>query len=146
MASIAQETREAGSRRDGLWLTLLLAAMVLLNYVDRGAVGIAAPKLKDELMLSAAAFGVVVSAFSWIYAPAQFAVGWLSDRFCVYRMIAAGLVGLAALLVIGAIRALAGHGMQLAQRPAGGFVLLGLLLAAACAMRNRATATHLDSR
>ena len=91
MASIAQETREAGPRRDGLWLTLLLAAMVLLNYVDRGAVGIAAPKLKDELMLSAAAFGVVVSAFSWIYAPAQFAVGWLSDRFCVYRMIAAGL-------------------------------------------------------
>lgn len=91
MASIAQETREAGPRRDGLWLTLLLAAMVLLNYVDRGAVGIAAPKLKDELMLSAAAFGVVVSAFSWIYAPAQFAVGWLSDQFCVYRMIAAGL-------------------------------------------------------
>jgi MFS family permease len=75
----------------GLWLTLLLAAMVLLNYVDRGAVGIAAPKLKDELMLSAAAFGVVVSAFSWIYSPAQFAVGWLSDRFCVYRMIAVGL-------------------------------------------------------
>ena len=65
--------------------------MVLLNYVDRGAVGIAAPKLKDELMLSAAAFGVAVSAFSWVYAPAQFAVGWLSDRFCVYRMIAAGL-------------------------------------------------------
>jgi MFS family permease len=91
MASIAQGTREAGSHRDGLWLTLLLAAMVLLNYVDRGAVGIAAPKLKDELMLSAAAFGVVVSAFSWVYAPAQFAVGWLSDRFCVYRMIAAGL-------------------------------------------------------
>lgn len=78
-------------RSAGFWLTLLLAAMVLLNYVDRGAVGIAAPKLKDELMLSAAAFGVAVSAFSWVYAPAQFAVGWLSDRFCVYRMIAAGL-------------------------------------------------------
>ena len=63
----------------------------MLNYVDRGAIGIAAPKLKDELMLSAAAFGFAVSAFSWVYAPAQFAVGWLSDRFCVYRMIAAGL-------------------------------------------------------
>ncbi|MFL6721954.1 MAG: MFS transporter [Sphingomonas sp.] len=84
-------SRDTRGQRAGLWLTLLLAAMVLLNYVDRGAVGIAAPKLKDELMLSAAAFGVVVSAFSWIYAPAQFAVGWLSDRFCVYRMIAAGL-------------------------------------------------------
>ncbi len=57
-----------------------------------GAVGIAAPKLKDELMLSATAFGIAVSAFSWIYAPAQFAVGWLSDRFCVYRMVGAGLV------------------------------------------------------
>ena len=84
-------TKDTRTRDAGLWLTLLLAAMVLLNYVDRGAVGIAAPKLKDELMLSAAAFGVVVSAFSWIYAPAQFAVGWLSDRFCVYRMIATGL-------------------------------------------------------
>jgi MFS family permease len=86
-----EASRNVSSRRAGLWLTLLLAAMVLLNYVDRGAVGIAAPKLKDELMLSAAAFGVVVSAFSWVYAPAQFAVGWLSDRFCVYRMIALGL-------------------------------------------------------
>lgn len=88
---MAEATQDLRSQRAGFWLTLLLAAMVLLNYIDRGAVGIAAPKLKDELMLSAAAFGVVVSAFSWVYAPAQFAVGWLSDRFCVYRMIAAGL-------------------------------------------------------
>lgn len=81
--------KQAG--RAGFWLTLLLAALVLLNYVDRGAVGIAAPKLKGELGLSAAQFGLAVSAFAWIYAPAQFAVGWLSDRFCVYRMIAIGL-------------------------------------------------------
>lgn len=77
--------------RAGFLLTLLLAALVMLNYVDRGAVGIAAPKLKGDLGLSAAQFGLAVSAFSWIYAPAQFAVGWLSDRFCVYRMIAIGL-------------------------------------------------------
>jgi MFS family permease len=88
---MAEPIERPSDRRAGLWLTLLLAALVLLNYVDRGAVGIAAPKLKDELMLSATAFGVVVSAFSWVYAPAQFAVGWLSDRFCVYRLIAAGL-------------------------------------------------------
>ena len=83
---------KAQNQQAGLWLTLLLAMLVLLNYVDRGAVGIAAPKLKDELMLSATAFGIAVSAFSWIYAPAQFAVGWLSDRFCVYRIVGAGLV------------------------------------------------------
>jgi MFS family permease len=88
MPEVMQDARK---RDAGLWLTLLLGALVLLNYVDRGAVGIAAPKLKDELLLSATAFGVAVSAFSWVYAPAQFAVGWLSDRFCVYRLIAAGL-------------------------------------------------------
>jgi MFS family permease len=88
MTAEAQDSRRPAT---GSWLTLLLGAMVLLNYVDRGAVGIAAPKLKDELMLSATAFGVAVSAFSWVYAPAQFAVGWLSDRLCVYRLIGAGL-------------------------------------------------------
>jgi len=88
MADVTQGLR---SRRAGLWLTLLLGALVLLNYVDRGAVGIAAPELKDELALSLTGFGIAVSAFSWVYAPAQFAVGWLSDRFCVYRLIAVGL-------------------------------------------------------
>lgn len=77
--------------RAGVWLTLLLGALVLLNYVDRGALGIAAPRLKSELGLSPYEFGLAVSAFSWVYAPAQFAVGWLADRFCVYRLIAAGL-------------------------------------------------------
>src|SRR5690349_12813607 len=69
----------------------MLAALVMLNYVDRGAVGIAAPKLKGDLDLSDTQFGLAVSAFAWIYEPAQFAVGWLSDRFCVYRLIAIGL-------------------------------------------------------
>ena len=72
-------------------LTVLLAALIVLNYADRGALAIAAPKLKDELHLTAFGFGVAVSAFSWIYAPTQFAVGWLSDRLCVYRLVALGL-------------------------------------------------------
>ena len=70
---MAETTKGLRARDAGFWLTLLLGALVLLNYVDRGAIGIAAPRLKDELMLSAAAFGLAVSAFSWIYAPAQFA-------------------------------------------------------------------------
>ncbi|MDP9086761.1 MAG: MFS transporter, partial [Pseudomonadota bacterium] len=75
----------------GAALTLALALLVLLNYADRGALAIAAPKLKAELMLSATGFGIAVSAFAWVYAPAQLLVGWLSDRFCVYRMVAVGL-------------------------------------------------------
>ena len=57
-------------------------------------------------------------------------------------MVTACLYGLGALLAIGAVRVLAGRGLQLAERPAGAFLLLGLLLAAACAMRNRAAATR----
>ena len=47
-------------------LVLLLGAAVFLNYVDRGAIGIAAPLLKSELQLTATLFGLIVSAFFWI--------------------------------------------------------------------------------
>ena len=69
----------------------LLALSVLLNYVDRGAIGVAAPLMKQELSLSATGFGTAVSAFFWVYAPLCLVVGWLCDRFCVYRMFAAGV-------------------------------------------------------
>ena len=86
-------TQAVAVRRDGaLWLTLLLALFVVINYVDRGAIGIAAPSLRQDLGLDHRQFGLAVSAFAWIYAPAQFFVGWLTARVCVYRLIAAGLV------------------------------------------------------
>ena len=86
MASIAitkQSTR---------WLVLLLGASVFLNYVDRGAIAVAGPVMKGELGLSATEFGTAVSAFFWIYAPVQLVVGWLCDRFSVYRLIALGTI------------------------------------------------------
>ncbi|MFM5923552.1 MAG: MFS transporter, partial [Novosphingobium sp.] len=73
------------------WVVGLLALSVLLNYVDRGAIGVAAPLMKAELNLSATGFGTAVSAFFWVYAPLCLVVGWLCDRFCVYRMFAAGI-------------------------------------------------------
>lgn len=71
---------------------LLLGVSVLLNYVDRGAIGIAAPGMTAELKLDPKAFGVIVSAFFWVYAPVQLVIGWLVDRFSVYRLIAAGVL------------------------------------------------------
>ena len=71
---------------------LLLGAAVFLNYVDRGAIGVAAPLMKGELKLSATAFGIVASAFFWVYGPVQLFVGWLVDRFSVYRLMAAGVL------------------------------------------------------
>jgi MFS family permease len=82
----------AKARTAGNALILLLGAAVFLNYVDRGAVGIAAPLMQAELELSATQFGLIASAFFWIYGPVQLAVGWLVDRFSVYRLMAWGLL------------------------------------------------------
>lgn len=87
MATIAQSGRNLGTA-----LIFLLGAAVFLNYVDRGAIGIAAPTMKDELGLSEEAYGLAFSAFFWIYAPVQLFAGWLCDRFSVYRLMAVGIL------------------------------------------------------
>ena len=78
--------------RAGGMLVMLLGVAVFLNYVDRGAIGIAAPLMTAELRLDPEAFGLVLSAFFWVYAPVQLVVGWLCDRFSVYRLMAAGVL------------------------------------------------------
>ena len=80
------------SSRTASALVFLLGTVVFLNYVDRGAIGIAAPLMKSELHLSEEAYGVAFSAFFWIYAPVQLFVGWLCDRFSVYKLMAAGIL------------------------------------------------------
>jgi len=80
------------ARTAGSGLIFLLGAAVFLNYVDRGAIGIAAPVMKGDLGLSDEAYGVVFSAFFWIYAPVQLFAGWLCDRFSVYKLMAGGIV------------------------------------------------------
>lgn len=87
MATLAR-TRTNG----GTALIFLLGAAVFLNYVDRGAIAVAAPLLKGELGLSATTFGLAVSAFFWVYAPVQLLIGWLCDRFSVYKLMAGGIV------------------------------------------------------
>src|SRR4029078_545627 len=87
MASIAQPRGSSITTA----IVLLLGLAILLNYIDRGAIAIAAPKLKPELGLSATQFGLAVSAFFWIYAPVQYLIGWACDRWCVYRLLAAGI-------------------------------------------------------
>ena len=87
MATITATKTTAGNA-----LILLLGAAVFLNYVDRGAISIAAPLMKSDLGLSEEAYGLVFSAFFWIYAPVQLFAGWLCDRFSVYRLMAIGIL------------------------------------------------------
>ena len=66
----------------------LLTLAVLINYIDRGNLSIAAPLLKKELQISASQLGVLFSAFFWTYTVLLFASGWLADRFDVNLVIA----------------------------------------------------------
>jgi MFS family permease len=71
---------------------VLLAICVLINYVDRGNLSVAAPLLKRELGLSASQLGILFAAFFTTYTAMQFVVGWLIDRFDVNRILAAGFL------------------------------------------------------
>jgi MFS transporter, ACS family, D-galactonate transporter len=68
----------------------LLGLSVLINYVDRSNLSIAAPLLKDELGISPPQLGTLLSAFFWTYALMQIPAGWLVDRFDVRWVFAAG--------------------------------------------------------
>ena len=72
-------------------LTLLVMA-VLINYVDRGNLSLAAPILKNDWGLSASQLGILFSAFYWTYVPMQMVVGWLVDRFSVAIVMAIGVL------------------------------------------------------
>ena len=92
MASAAKDQKESAASRSVTALVALLVLAVLLNYVDRGAIGVAAPLMKVDMGISATQFGVAVSAFFWIYGLAQPFIGWLADRISVYRIFALGVI------------------------------------------------------
>ena len=86
MATLARKPATQGASA----LVLLLGASVTFNYIDRSAIGIAAPLMTSDLGLSATTFGLAVAAFYWIYAPIQLFLGRLCDRFSVYKLLALG--------------------------------------------------------
>ena len=71
-------------------LTMLVLAGTL-NYVDRAALSIANPLIRQELGLSIADMGLLLSAFLWAYAFFQLPGGALVDRVGPRRLLAVGL-------------------------------------------------------
>jgi ACS family D-galactonate transporter-like MFS transporter len=58
----------------------LLFVTIVINYLDRSNISIAAPSLTHEFHLDPVQLGLVFSAFSWTYTPFQLPGGWLVDR------------------------------------------------------------------
>ena len=54
---------------------------VVINYLDRTNLSVAAPLLADDLQLSPAQLGWIFSAFGWSYALLQIPGGLVADRF-----------------------------------------------------------------
>src|SRR5215813_1573091 len=79
-------------RRSFAPLLILLGLAIVINYVDRGNLSIAAPVIKDELQLSATQLGVLFSAFFYTYTALQFVVGGIVDRLGASRVLSAGLL------------------------------------------------------
>src|ERR1700761_3522482 len=66
------------------WLIgVLLGAGILVNYIDRLNLSVAAPDLKAEFHLDDGEMGLLFSAMSWSYAYLQIPVGMVLDRFGV---------------------------------------------------------------
>jgi MFS family permease len=83
---------ERGRGRSFAPALFLLFVAVLINYVDRGNLSIAAPLLKDEWHLNASALGALFSAFFWTYTAMQFVSGWVVDRLDPSRLLALGFL------------------------------------------------------
>jgi ACS family D-galactonate transporter-like MFS transporter len=67
------------SRRRFLVMGLLFVTVVI-NYLDRSNLSIAAPGIASDFGLHPVQLGVVFSAFGWTYTPLQIPGGWLVDR------------------------------------------------------------------
>ena len=88
-AKVVGELRDSPQR---WWLMVLLVAGMVLCYVQRGALSVAAPALMKELRLSEAEMGLLLSAFFLSYSLMQMPAGWLVDRLGVRRSYAAGFL------------------------------------------------------
>lgn len=58
----------------------LLFVTVVINYLDRSNLSIAAPKLSGDLGIDKHRMGFILSAFGWTYALMQIPGGWLVDK------------------------------------------------------------------
>jgi MFS family permease len=71
-----------------LWLSFLMA---FLMYMERGAIGAAAPNIMREFGINKITMGWSVSAFNWSYALFQVPGGWMADRFGSRIVLAAAI-------------------------------------------------------
>jgi len=61
-------------------IVFMLFITVIINYMDRSNISIAAPFITDDLNLDPVKMGLIFSAFGWTYCALQIPGGWLLDK------------------------------------------------------------------
>jgi len=88
-AEVAPSLKDSRQR---WWLLALLFSAMLISYVHRSALSVAAPFISKDLNLSKAEMGILLSSFFWVYAFMQMPAGWIVDRFGVRRAYSLGFI------------------------------------------------------
>jgi MFS family permease len=71
---------------------LLVFIICVVNYMDRGTLSVANPLIRNELGLSVAEMGVLLSAFLWPYAFTLLVAGAIVDRGKPRKVLAVSLI------------------------------------------------------
>ncbi|HEY0209315.1 MFS transporter [Acerihabitans sp.] len=74
--------------RKRFFIVALLFISVVINYMDRSNISIAAPGIIKEFGLTSAHMGWIFGAWGWSYALFQIPGGWLADRVTPRRLLA----------------------------------------------------------
>ena len=86
-------TWKSNNRMSRRWIVLALVFLgIVINYVDRGNLSVAAPWIMRDFHIAPAAMGVLLSAFFWTYGAFQIPAGAVVDRFGIRRTYAAGFL------------------------------------------------------
>ncbi|HEY1856510.1 MFS transporter [Acidocella sp.] len=74
-----------------IWVVLLIFTLVVVNYMDRVALSIAAHPIATEFHLSPVQMGYLFSSFLWTYVICLVPLGVLVERSGAKRMVACGI-------------------------------------------------------
>src|SRR3954447_26090245 len=85
--------REPGGKmtRRRAWVALLIFVAVIINYMDRIALSVAAKPIVAEFGFTPVQMGYLFSGFLWTYVVCLIPLGMLVDRIGAKRMVGGGI-------------------------------------------------------
>src|SRR5215218_8050780 len=68
-------------------VTAFAVALAVITYIDRVAISVSVPFIRQDLNLTSVQMGWALSAFGWAYAVFEIPGGWMGDRIGPRRVL-----------------------------------------------------------